>query len=140
MRMPTMKIKYRMFDRSQRSSFPYWFWHWLAFNMTAIRLRAWKFHHLFHDIEKPWLRLFWEYKKVQTWHRTHNRHHLEYPRQERINWRDLCIDWESCHLTKTDEPRTARQEMERYCSDPKSNFDQRWIRSHMEPELNKLGL
>ena len=68
-----------MFDKSQRSSFKYYFAHLCAFNMTALNLGVWKFKYLFHDFEKPWLMLIWkDYPKVQKWHRTHNRHHLEY--------------------------------------------------------------
>ena len=56
------------FDKSDRSTFPYWFAHWCAFNMTALNLKKWKFKYLFHDFEKPWLKLFLSYKKVQQFH------------------------------------------------------------------------
>jgi len=105
------KIKYKKFDKSQRSTFEYWFWHWLAFNCTAIKLHAWRPRYLIHDIEKPWLKLFLrDYKKVQTWHRTHNKHHLEYKRPEKRNWTDMAIDWECSGLTKYACPRNAIEE------------------------------
>lgn len=51
--------KLRRFGKDERSSFPYWFAHWKAFNMVALQLGHWKFKYLFHDIEKPWLMLLW---------------------------------------------------------------------------------
>ena len=67
-----------MFTKEERSGFKYWFAHWCAFQMTALNLGCWKFKYLFHDIEKPILRLFFKYKTVQRIHRRNNRHHLEY--------------------------------------------------------------
>lgn len=52
------------FDKSNRSSFSYWFAHWCAFQLTALNLRRWKFKYLFHDFEKPWMKLFCKYKTV----------------------------------------------------------------------------
>ena len=101
----------KKFDKSQRSTFPYWFWHWLAFNITAKRLGVWKFKYIFHDMEKPWLKLIWDYKKVQTWHRTHNDHHLQYGKK--IDLVEMAIDWECSRMTKTSCPLNARQEWER---------------------------
>ena len=74
------KYRFKKFSKEQRSSFAYWYYHWKAFNLTALHLGCWKFKYLFHDFEKPWLMLFWrDYKKVQTWHRSHNKHHIQYP-------------------------------------------------------------
>ena len=108
-------MKFKKFDKSQRSTFQYWFWHWLAFNYTAAKLKAWKPKYLFHDIEKPWLRLIFlgNYPKVQKWHRTHNSHHLEYKHPERRNWTDMAIDWECSGLTKEACPRNALGEANR---------------------------
>ena len=103
-------IQYRKFTKEQRSTSPYWFWHWLAFNRTAKAWGVWKFHHRFHDIEKPFLRLFLPYKKVQTIHRKHNKHHLEYQYPEKRNWEDLIIDWECSGLTKIASPLNAIEE------------------------------
>ena len=101
---------YRKFTKDQRSTFPYWFWHWLAFNDVARELHVWRPHHILHDIEKPFLRLVFPYKKVQKWHRLHNRHHLEYRYPERRSWLDMIIDWEASGRTKYACPRNAIEE------------------------------
>jgi hypothetical protein len=103
-------VTWRKFEKSERSTFTYWFWHWLAFNYTAFKLKAWKPKYLFHDIEKPWLKLFLDYPKVQKWHRTHNAHHLEYRKPYNRNWIDMAIDWECSGLTKVACPRDAMGE------------------------------
>lgn len=97
-----------MFTKEERAGFKYWFAHWCAFNMTALNLGVWKFKYLFHDIEKPWLKLLWgDYKKVQKWHRLHNSHHMEYPG----DWdgEAMVLDWECSRFTKEASPMTARQ-------------------------------
>lgn len=101
-----------MFTKADRSTFPYWFAHWCAFNMTALVLKQWKFKYLFHDFEKPWLKLFMkDYKKVQKWHRCHNNHHLEYPGKK--DWMAMYIDWECSRFTKQASPLTAYEEMKK---------------------------
>ena len=105
------KIKFKKFDKSKRATFEYIFWHWLAFNLVAIDLKAWKFKYLFHDIEKPWLKLLWnDYAKVQKWHRQHNSHHLEYNGTK--DWEAMVIDWQSSGYTKNACPRKALEEAE----------------------------
>ena len=101
-------MKYKKFNKDQRSTFRYWFWHWVAFNLTAIQYGVWNPVYILHDIEKPWLRLFLPYPRVQEIHRTHRNHHLEYP--GRKNWEALFIDWECSHLTKEASPRLAIEE------------------------------
>lgn len=101
--------KFKKFTKEQRSSFSYWYNHWKAFNLVAKELHCWKLKYLFHDIEKPWLKLIWgDYKKVQKWHRTHNAHHLEYPKEK--DYEAMVIDWECSRYTKYAAPRTALQE------------------------------
>ena len=100
-----------MFTKEERSNFKYWFAHWCAFQMTAINLRCWKFKYLFHDIEKPWLKLFLPYDKVQHIHRTLNNHHLQYKHPNRIDWEAMVIDWECSRFTKEAAPLTARETM-----------------------------
>jgi hypothetical protein len=101
--------KFKKFDKSQRSSFSYWYNHWRAFNEVARDLRIWKLKYLLHDIEKPWLKLILrDYKKVQKWHRLHNSHHLEYPGEK--DWIAMIIDWECSRYTKKAAPRTAIEE------------------------------
>ena len=100
------------FKKADRSTFKYWFAHWCAFQMTALSLHIWKPKYLLHDIEKPWLKLFLPYHRVQKIHRRNNRHHLNFKSPERIDWVALVIDWECCRFTKTDCPLTARETYE----------------------------
>ena len=101
---------YRKFTKDQRSTFPYWFWQWLAFNDVARELHVWRPRHILHDIEKPFMRLIFPYTKVQKWHRLHNKHHLEYMYPERRSWLDMIIDWEASGRTKQACPRNAIEE------------------------------
>ena len=137
-----------MFSKEERSTFPYWFAHWCAFNMTALNLRVWKFKYLFHDIEKPWLRLFWDYEKVQRWHRYHNNHHLEYMYRGTIDIEAMLIDWECSRFTKEASTLTARQEWEKLVDEWKSmdwHYYRYMLTQHPELKtvdkiLEKLGL
>ena len=128
-----------MFTKEERSSFPYWFAHWCAFNMTALNLRAWKFKYLFHDIEKPWLMLFWrDYKRLQKYHRTHNRHHLEYDGNKIYDFEAMVIDWECSRFTKSASPLTAREEYtNKFMVSPTLPI---WVKNGIESALIKLGL
>jgi len=99
-----------LFTKESRSTFPYWFAHWCAFNMTACLLGIWKVKYLFHDLEKPWLKLVLrDYKKVQKWHREHNRHHLEYQGVKKIDIDAMIIDNECSRFTKAACPYTAKE-------------------------------
>jgi len=100
------------FSKDDRSTFKYWFAHWCAFQMTALNLGVWRFKYLFHDWEKPWMRLFLPYNKVQKWHRTHRRHHPEYGEihgWDKVDWDEMLIDWECCHYTKIAQPLNASE-------------------------------
>lgn len=102
----------KLYPKSERSSFGYWFAHWCAFQIIALLSGLWKPKYLLHDIEKPWLRLFWKYEKVQKWHRFHNNHHLEYLVSHDISKFDftgIVIDWECGRLTKESSPLNAKQ-------------------------------
>lgn len=97
-----------MFTPQEKSSFKYYFAHLCAYNMTALNLGCWKWKYLFHDAEKPWLKLLLrDYKKVRNFHRKHNKHHLQYKNPRKIDWEALIIDWECSRFTKLDSPRTA---------------------------------
>lgn len=91
-----------MFNKEERSSFKYWFAHWCAYQMTALNLRAWHARYLFHDIEKPFLKLIMPYEKVKRYHRKHAKHHLEYFFFDRYktDYEGMVIDWESSRFTK----------------------------------------
>jgi hypothetical protein len=112
------KYKFKKFSKEQRSSFKYWYYHWKAFNLTAFHLGHWRFKYLFHDIEKPWLMLFWkDYNRVQKWHRTHNNHHVEY----NGIWDPyaMIIDWECSRFTKIDAPMDAWQTLKQMLNESK---------------------
>lgn len=101
------------FDKSQRSSFSYWWNHWKAFNLTALMLDEWRWKFLFHDIEKPWLRLIMPYKKLQSFHRRNNNHHIEYKGgYDNVDWMALYIDWFCGRYTKYAAKPTVQQEAE----------------------------
>lgn len=96
------------FNREERSTFKYWFAHWCAYNMTALVYHCWKFKYLFHDIEKPWLRLVMSYERVQRLHRMHNRHHPQCRcGVYKLDYEAMLIDWECSRFTKIASPRTA---------------------------------
>lgn len=104
------KHRFKMFEKKDRSSFEYWYYHWKAFNLVAYYLGIWKFKYLFHDIEKPWLRLFLPYEKVQKWHRTNNKHHSQYKGGlDKVDWDALIIDNECSRFTKVNSPLNARE-------------------------------
>lgn len=124
------------FPKEERSTFPYWFAHWCSFQVHALKLGVWKPRHLLHDIEKPWLKLFLPYKKVQNLHRIWSRHHIEYKDRSKIRWIDVMIDWECSGLTKTNGALDARESIEMY----KGTEDYEWIKLNLTPLLDKYGL
>jgi hypothetical protein len=78
--------------------------------MTAMNMGVWKFHHLFHDIEKPWFGIFLSYDKVHKRHISKSKHHIEHYRlYGECNWTDLVIDWECSQFTKEKGKLTARE-------------------------------
>ena len=95
-----------MFDKSQRSTFKYWFAHWCSYNMTALNLGCWKFRFLFHDWEKPWLKLFLPYDKVKKLHVKWSRHHTACPRKSK-DWLGMVSDWDCSRFTQLDSQLTA---------------------------------
>lgn len=100
----------RYFSKDERSTFPYWFAHWCAFQIIALLTGLWKPKYLFHDFEKPWLKLFWPYEKVRKWHRLHSNHHLEWLVKhgpEKFDFEGMLIDWECGRLTKRNSPLRA---------------------------------
>jgi hypothetical protein len=75
---------------------------------------------------------------VQKWHRTHNRHHLEYAGKKSYDFEAMVIDWECSRFTKISSPLTARGEYERMCmSYPDMNP---CIKHDIKSALIKLGL
>lgn len=128
------------FTKADRSSFPYWFAHWCAFQLTALNLGVWKPRFLLHDTEKPWLKLIWKYKKVQKFHRTHNKHHLTYGIKhgwDNVDWVALVVDWECSRLSKLGAMKDARQTLELEMS---RGIYPEVVREKVEEVLNKLEL
>ena len=133
----------RLFTKDERSTFKYWFAHWAAYQVTALNLGVWKFKYLFHDFEKPWLKLIWPYKKLQTWHREHHRHHLAYGLKkgwDKVDYEALGIDWECCSLSKQACPLDARDTLDWQCEKEKWKPYEKELRAHIEPVLDRLGL
>jgi len=134
------------FDKSQRSSFKYWWNHYLAYNLVSVKLGVWRPKWLLHDIEKPWLKLFWrDYKRVQKWHKFHNKHHIFSGRRyglNKVDWLAAVIDWECSRYTKTQAPKTAREETMSILEEKiKYTDDEREaIRVNVLPILDYLGL
>lgn len=135
----------QMFTKADRSSFKYWFAHWCGFQLTALNLGIWKPKYLLHDIEKPWLKLLWkgDYKRVQKWHRTHNKHHLEYGLKHgwnAIDWEALMIDWECCGLSKQEAQLDARETLEYEINRDKWKPYTKEIKSRLEQYLNRYNM
>lgn len=120
----------------EKSSFKYWFKHWKAFNKVAMQLHCWKFRFLFHDWEKPWLKLFLPYEIVRKIHRKYSRHHLESSRKK--DYLAIIIDWECSRYTKSDATMNAREYFN-YC-----NIKNKWSSDNdrilIEKTLTKLNL
>jgi hypothetical protein len=112
-----------MFTNEDRGGFAYTFAHWCAFNMTALNLGVWKVKYLFHDVEKPFLMIWFrgDYTKTRNWHKEHNRHHLRYKGRRGIDWETMVIDWECSRFTKIDKPWNARETMYREVNYPRMN-------------------
>ena len=107
-----------LFGEERKSKWDYFFAHWCAYQMVALKWGMWKFRFLFHDIEKPFLRMFLPYKYVRKFHRKYHRHHISYRNPNRIDWLGLAIDWECSMLTKKAQPMNcalyAQYMMEKY--------------------------
>lgn len=128
------------FSNDQRGGFAYTFAHWCAFNMTALNLGVWKFKYLFHDIEKPFLMLWFrgDYTKTRNWHKEHNRHHLRYKGKRGYDWEAMVIDWECSRFTKTEKPWAARDTMKIQIKEYPDKED--IIRENVTPILDRWGL
>lgn len=103
------KHHFKLFSKQERSSFSYWYYHWKAYNLTAWYLGRWKFKYLLHDIEKPWLRLFLPYERVQAIHRKNNSHHIAYKKGlDNVDIQAMIIDNECSRFTKLEAQLNAR--------------------------------
>jgi len=129
-----------MFTNKDRGGFAYTFAHWCAFNMTALNLGVWKFKYLFHDVDKPFLMIWFggDYTKTRNWHKEHNRHHLRYKGKRDYDWEAMVIDWECSHYTKAEKPWKGREVMFRQMKVYPALASM--IRDNVEPILDRLGL
>lgn len=139
-------MTFKKFTKDDRSTFSYWYNHWKAYNYVAWKLGVWKPKWLLHDIEKPWLKLFWgDYKRVQRYHKFHRNHHIFYGRRyglNKVDWLAAVLDWECSRYTKLQAPKTAREEtMSLLKEERKYTADEREaIRVNVIPILDYLGL
>lgn len=113
--------------------------------MTALNIGDWKFKYLFHDIEKPFMLYFYmwicrmshteAYKRVQMWHRKHNKHHIEYSGQK--DYDAMIVDWECSRFTKKKSQLTAYEETQRLLNEKRlSDLDI----IELNKSLNKYNL
>lgn len=137
----------RKFSKNDRSSWPYFWAHWCAFQMVAINLRIWKFKYLFHDWYKPWLKMFGvPYLAIRYFHRTHSKHHLEWisvsgKLPNRFDWDAAIIDWECSQYTKEACTLGARAKMEELITRNSNDHYIVWcLNRYMRPRLNELNL
>ena len=133
-----MKTTKNLFTKKERSTFPYWFAHWCAFQMTALNLKCWKPKYLLHDIEKPFLKLFWDYKKVQKWHRIHNAHHTEY--EGKWDTYAMVIDWECSRFTKAEAQLNAYNTLKKLMIKSNSKEYKQKLCDNISPVLYDLNL
>ena len=135
------------FTKEDRAGFAYFFAHWCAFNMTALNLKCWKFKYLFHDIEKPWLKLILrDYSKVQKIHRKRAKHHLtygEYHGYFEVDYEAMVIDWECSRYTKQNSQLTAFEEYQKIIDKFNKSYtdsQKRIAMKYIPPVLKKLEL
>lgn len=98
-------MTFKKYDESDKGTFHYWFEHVKAYNWVAWNWKVWKPKYLFHDFEKPWLKLILgDYMKVRKYHKAHSRHHLGYQGHMKRDWEAMILDWECSRYTKLKNP------------------------------------
>ena len=138
----------KLYPKSEKSSLPYWFAHWVAFQKVAIKHHVWWPQYLLHDIEKPFLMWAWkDYPRVREFHRKHNNHHYQYDNGEIAPWLScdyvaMAVDWECSHLTKEDKKLDAYGEFCRKLEDAyeeKNPVKIHILVNHLLPVLEWMG-
>ncbi len=67
-----------------------------------------------HDIDKMYLLLFYEKKKINAFHRSISSHHdNDIPKTE-LDYIEMVLDWESARYTKDDKPLNAYDTMKQF--------------------------
>lgn len=89
--------------------FKYWFRHWKAYQMIALKHKCWRFRFILHDIKKPFQSLIYNKSDVREMHRKSSKHHIEYNNYDYKNYDYLgmLVDWECARFTKPDKPLNA---------------------------------
>ena len=100
--------------KRRKYTFSRWIKHLVAFNKTAINLKGWKLKYIVHDIDKPFLNLIKSNEYVKNYHRSHSKHHVEYPNIMKQDYEAMVIDWESSIITKPNKPLNAVSTYNKY--------------------------
>lgn len=110
--------------------------------MLALNLKVWKPKYLLHDIEKPWLLLWFKligdkdpYQSVQRWHKTHRKHHTEYPGLWDLE--EMILNWECSRYTKKQDQLTAIEKLEELHTQRRINYN---TRAQLQARIAILGL
>ncbi len=96
-------------------SFVYWFAHYVAVNLVAIK----HYHKIFplHDIEKPFKLLIGvPYSQVKKEH-TLKSHHITGKTDDQVNWIEAICDWEASGYTKPHSLLNAAETCKKYHPD-----------------------
>lgn len=87
------------------------------------------FRSLFHDLDKVFLYMLFDYKDVHNFHRNHSRHHTKAKTHaDRVQ---QVIDWECARYTKPDKPLNARDTLYKFYPE---------LEVEILPILDELGL
>lgn len=96
-------------------SFVYWFAHYVAVNLVAIR----HYHTVFplHDAEKPWkLLLGMPYEQVCKEHLMKSHHPQDKP-DSQVDWIETICDWEASAYTKPHSRLNAHETCKKFLPD-----------------------
>ena len=101
------KIKVKGRDSGNKDRIKYTINHRKAFRIVEKQLLGYNtIRSIFHDLDKVFLYMIFDYKKVHNWHRHHSRHHLKAKTHD--DYIEMVIDWECARITKPDKPLNAR--------------------------------
>lgn len=85
---------------------------------------------LFHDLDKVFLKIVFDTKRVHKIHRTYSRHHSNKAKTYN-DFIQMVIDWECARYTKPDKPLNARDTLYKFYPE---------LESKIIPILNELNL
>lgn len=71
---------------------------------------------LFHDLDKIFLYMLFDYEDVHNFHRKHSKHHVDHAKTH-ANKVQMVIDWECARLTKPDKPLNAKDTLNKFYSE-----------------------